>query len=98
MDIQGNVSLQHDGWCTHNFSYILGRNSKFDSTSKTYQKNGITCTKCRFHFYVCNKIRTSVINNITTTTIDSATNATTSIVNRSPRIDDAIKVIDECIN
>ena len=93
-----HVSLQHDDCSTHNLSYILGRNSKFDSTSQTYQKNGITCTKCRFPFYVCNKIRTSVINNITTTTIDSATNATTSIVNRSPRIDDAIKVIDECQN
>ena len=42
--------------------------------------------------------KTSVIDNVTPTTFDSATNARTSIVNRSPRIDDAIKVIDECIN
>ena len=35
-----HVSLQHDDFSTHNLSYILGRNSKFESTSKTHQKNG----------------------------------------------------------
>ena len=93
-----HVPIQNDDCATHNLCYILGRNSKFDSTSKTYQKSGLTCTKCKFPFYVCDTIKKHIIDNVTTNTIDSDTNTPTSIVNRTPRIDDAIKVIDECQN
>ena len=43
-------------------------------------------------------MRKIIIDNITTTTIDSDTNTLTSNINRTLRIDDTIEVIDEYQN
>ena len=43
-----HVPLQNDDCVTHNLSYIIGRNSKFDSISKTHQKSGSIYKKCKF--------------------------------------------------
>ena len=52
-----------DDCSTHDPKYILGRKSHFDNSVHTCEKSGITCPQCKFPFYVCYKIKQSVIEN-----------------------------------
>ena len=51
--------------CTHNcvtndMIYILGRASNYDNSIQTYLKSEITCTQCKFPFYVSSKIKEGI--------------------------------------
>ena len=78
-----HVTMQLDDCSSHYLNYILGRKSDFYNDTNTYihTKHGVTCTRCRFPFFMCNEInkRALMIGD-----------------NDSSRRDDVIKVIDEC--
>ena len=72
-----------DDCSSHDLNYILGRKSDFykSTNSSIHTKNGVTCTKCTFPFFVCNEIKKHVL----------------MVGNHDTlRKNDAIKVIDEC--
>ena len=71
-----------DDCSSHDLNYILGRKSDFyKNNSSIHTKNGVTCTKCKFPFFVCNEIKKHVLMVGDHDTL---------------RKNDAIKVIDKC--
>ena len=77
-----------DDCSSHDLRYALGRKSIFEHNDFK-EKQGVTCNKCRFPFYVCNKIK-NVIANMND---DEPHIPTHSIL--CEQTEDAIKVINE---
>ena len=77
-----HVTEQSDDCSSHDLNYILGRQSDFYTSSDSiHTKNGVTCSRCKFPFFVCNEVKKHVL------MIGD---------DDSLRRNDAIKVIDEC--
>ena len=79
-----HVIIHLDNCSSHDLNYILGCQSDYyknDTNTSIRTKHGVTCSRCRFPFFVCNEIKKQVL------MISD---------NDSLRRDDAIKVIDEC--
>ena len=60
-----NTYKKHAVKCNHNcvtydLNYILGRVSDYDNTAQTCLNSGITCTQCKFPFYVSSKIKEEI--------------------------------------
>ena len=72
-----------DDSASHDLNYILGRKSDFYKTNESSicTKNGVSCSKCKFPFFVCNEVKKHVL------MVGD---------HDSFRRNDAIKVIDEC--
>ena len=76
--------MHSDDCSSHDLNYILGRQFDYyknDINTFIRTKHGVTCSRCRFPFFVCSEIKKQVL------MISD---------NDSLRRDDAIKVIGEC--
>ena len=87
--------MTNDDCVTHDLKYVLGRDSKFDSTVVTQKKAGFTCNQCRFPFYTCHKIK-NLITHYTTPNQSNNTSHIESTLDVLAKIKNASMVIDEC--
>ena len=80
----------NDDCVTHDLNYILGRVSDYDDTTQTCSKSGITCTQCKFPFYVSSKIKEE---------INRAENSNNSMNDDEfqEMKTDATKVVNDCV-
>ena len=87
---QKHAVISEDNCVAHDLKYILGRVSNYDDSVKTHSKSEITCTQCKFPFFVCSKIKEEITNG-------ENSNGTMNNDEFDNMKADAIRVVNDCV-
>jgi len=87
---QKHAMICNDNSVTHDLNYILGRVSDYENSIQTFSKSEITCTQCKFPFYVCSKIKEEI-------NCAAISNNTMNNDEFQEMKTDATKVVNDCL-